>query len=56
MGAIKITKVTDYIGGYDIFLAMGNLDMKSGFYQSQGASLAIGMLSPSLLGTWSKAH
>ena len=38
------------------FLATGNLDMKSGVYQSRGASLTTGMLSPWLLGTWSKAH
>ena len=33
MGAIKITKVTDYTGIIPFFLAMENLDMESGVYQ-----------------------
>ena len=33
MGAIKITKVIDYIGGHYFFLAVGNLGMGSGVYQ-----------------------
>ena len=35
MGAIKITKVIDYIGDYHILLARGNLGMESGVYQSR---------------------
>ena len=34
MGAIKITKVTDYIGIIIFFLVKGNLGMESGVYQS----------------------
>ena len=34
MGAIKITNVIDYIGDYYILLAMGNLGIEPGVYQS----------------------
>ena len=57
MGAIKITKVIDYIGDY--YILFGNGKSWCGVWTSLSvweASLAVGMWSPWLLRTWSKAH
>ena len=56
MGAIKITKVIDYIGDYYIISGNRKSWCRIWCLSVQEASSAVGMLSPWLPGTWSKAH
>ena len=56
-GSIKITKVIGYIGDY--YILFGDGKSWCGVWTSLSvweASLAVGMWSPWLLRTWSKAH
>ena len=54
MGAIKITKVTDYIGDYHILFGYGKSWYGIWCLSVREASLAAGMLSPWLPGTYPK--
>ena len=55
-GCIKITKVTDYIGDYHILSGDGKFWYGIWCLSVWEASSVVGMLSPWLLCTWSKAH
>ena len=54
--AIKITEVIDYTGDYHILFDDGKSWYGIWCLSVQEASSAVGMLSPWLPGTWSKAH
>ena len=56
MGAIKITKVTDYIADYHILFGDRKSWDEIWRVSVRETSSAVGMLSPWLPGTWSKAH
>ena len=54
--AIKITKTTDHIGDHYILFGDGKSRYGTWCLSVREASSAVGMLSPWLPGTWSKAH